>query len=102
MTFNTQLVVGAFYWVIPEPDPDSAYRDEWEPGQAWLDEMHPARFGGRNARGELLWNFIDIDGLSNWPVLWIGEVIQSPIVRTTVKVDMKTHARDVTVSPLAS
>jgi hypothetical protein len=37
-----------------------------------------ARFNGRSAEGELLWNFVGIDGSTNWPVLWIGEAVGAP------------------------
>ncbi|MDG0022727.1 hypothetical protein [Trinickia sp. Y13] len=80
MREDKQLIVGAFYWVIREVDPESACRDEWEPGQEWLDEIQPARFNGWSASGEMLWNFMGFDGSSNWPVLWIGEEIEVPIL----------------------
>lgn len=63
----------------PEADPDAEDRDEWEPGQEWQDEIQPARFNGWNAAGEMLWNFLGLDGSSNWPVLWVGEAIEVPI-----------------------
>ena len=49
-------------------------------GQEWEDEIQPARFNGWNAAGEMLWNFIGFDGSSDWPVLWVGEAIEVPIV----------------------
>jgi hypothetical protein len=75
MCEDKQLIVGSFYWVIPEVDPDGANRDDWEPGQEWQNEIQPARFNGWNAAGERLWNFLGGDGSSNWPVLWVGEKI---------------------------
>lgn len=80
MASNKQLVVGAFYWVIPEVDPDAEDRDMCDSSQEWQDEMQPARFNGWNVAGEMLWNFIGFDGSSNWPVLRIGEAIAVPIV----------------------
>lgn len=50
MEFQRQLIPGAFYWVIPEVDSDAEYRDEWEPGQEWQDEIQPARFTSRSYR----------------------------------------------------
>lgn len=81
MTNGKQLIPGAFYWVIPEIDPDADDRDQWQPGQEWQDEMQPARFNGWNAAGEMLWSFMGFDGSSNWPVLWVGEEIELPIGR---------------------
>lgn len=52
MREDKQLIVGAFYWVIREVDPESTYRDDWEPCQEWQDEIQPARFNGWNAAGE--------------------------------------------------
>jgi hypothetical protein len=69
MINDKQLIPGRFYWVIPEVDPEAEYRDEWEPGQEWQDEMQPARFNGWNAAGEMTWNFLGFDGSSDWPVL---------------------------------
>jgi len=79
MANNIPLIPGAFYWVIPEINPDAEDRDLCDPGQAWQDEIQPARFNGWNAEGEMLWNFMGFDGSSNWPVLWIGEAIGVPI-----------------------
>mgnify|MGYP001545622770 CR=1 FL=1 len=75
MCEDKQLIVGSFYWVIPEVDPDGANRDDWEPGQEWQNEIQPAGFNGWNAAGEMLWNFLGGDGSSIWPVLWVGEEI---------------------------
>ena len=41
-----QLIPGVFYRVIPEIDPDSENRDQWEPGQELQDEIQLARFDG--------------------------------------------------------
>lgn len=49
-------------------------------GQEWQDEIQPARFNGWNAAAEMLWNFLGFDGSLSWPVLWIGEAIELPIV----------------------
>lgn len=80
MANDKQLIPGRFYWVIPEVDPDAEDRDLCQPGQEWQDEIQPARFNGWNAAGEMLWNFVGVDGSSNWAVLWIGEAIEVPIV----------------------
>lgn len=66
---NNELIVGRFYWVIPVLDPDT--REEWEDG------LQPARYAGKNADGHCLWNYIGIDGCTNWPVRWIGEEISA-------------------------
>ncbi len=79
MVNDKQLIVGAFYWVIPEVNRDAEDRDLCEPGLEWQDEMQPTRFNGRNAAGEMLWNFLGFDGSSNWPVLWVEEEIGVPI-----------------------
>lgn len=64
-----QLIVGRFYWVMPTLDPDA--EGEWESG------MQPARFAGRNAEGGLLWNCLAIEGVSDWPMKWIGKEIDA-------------------------
>lgn len=67
---DNELVIGSFYWVIPVLDPD---------GQAdWERDLQPARYAGRNTEGEQLWNCINIDGLTNWPMQWIGGRIDAP------------------------
>ena len=76
MREHKQLIVGAFYWVIPEVDPDAEDRDRCDAGQEWQDEIQPARFDGWNDAGEMLWNFRGFDGSSDWPVLWVGEEIE--------------------------
>jgi hypothetical protein len=78
MSAIDHLVVGTFYWVLPELDPDATWRDQWQPGQEWQDDLQPARFAGLNADGELLWNLLGVDGCSNSPVLWVGEAITAP------------------------
>lgn len=79
MVNDKQLIPGAFYWVIPEVDPDAEDRDLYEPGQEWHDEIQPARFNGWNANGEMLWNFLGFDGSSDWSVPWVGEAIEVPV-----------------------
>ncbi|MCL6468964.1 MAG: hypothetical protein I4O48_11675 [Ralstonia sp.] len=64
------LVIGRFYWVMPTIDVDSDA--EWE------SEMQPARFAGKDAAGNLLWNCLGIDGASDWPMRWIGKEIGAP------------------------
>lgn len=64
------LVVGRFYWVIPEPRRQSM--EVWEHG------LQPARYAGMNVDGQLLWNFIGFNGCANRPVRWIGDVIDEP------------------------
>ena len=61
------LKVGAFYWVKPVLDPDR--EEEWE-----LD-YQPARYAGKNAAGEDIWHCLNLDGVSNWPMRWIGTEI---------------------------
>lgn len=71
MTNNEQMIPGASYWVIPEPAPEAEWRDEWQPGQEWMHRLQPARLNGWHAAGDLLWNYVDVDGSPNWRVLWI-------------------------------
>lgn len=59
-----KLIVGRFYWVVPAFDPDTDA--EWE------SEMQPARYAGKDANGNLLWNCLGVDGVSDWPMRWIG------------------------------
>lgn len=75
MVNDKKLIPGAFYWVIPEVDPDAEDRDLWQPGLEWQDEIQPARFNGWNAAGQMLWSFMGFDGSSDWPVVWVGEAI---------------------------
>src|SRR5262245_50608973 len=63
-----ELRYGAFYWVLPVFDPDGD--DEWG------NKEQPARYGGTNDAGQQLWNYIGVDGYSDWPVRWIGEEIR--------------------------
>jgi hypothetical protein len=28
----------------------------------------------------MLWNFLGFDGSSSWPVLWVGEAVEVPIM----------------------
>jgi hypothetical protein len=65
-------VVGKFYWVMPMFDVDGD--EEWE------CEMQPARFAGRNAEGQPLWNCLAIDGVSDWPMRWVGGEVDAPSV----------------------
>lgn len=64
------LIIGRFYWVQPAFDPDT--EAEWEA------EMQPARFAGKDANGNLLWNCLAVDGVSQWPMRWIGGEIGMP------------------------
>lgn len=66
---ESNLIIGKFYWVIPVFDPDT--------DDAWEHDQQPARFAGRSESGELLWNYLAIDGNSVWSVRWIGEEIDA-------------------------
>ena len=71
MTEETELEVGAFYWVIPANDPDT--ENEWE------KHVQPARFYGRaDDDGRLFWNCLNIQDPSDWPMKWIGDKIVVP------------------------
>jgi hypothetical protein len=70
MRIRDDLVIGQYYWILPEPDEESR--------EAWEDDLQPARYAGKNVDGQLLWNFIGIDGCTNWSVVWIGEAINKP------------------------
>lgn len=56
---------GSFYWVKIANDPDV---DEWE------SKPMPARYCGANK-----WQFIGVEGESDWPVIWIGEEIKMQV-----------------------
>lgn len=58
------LIVGHSYLVRPALDLNADAG--WEAG------LQPARFAGRNAAGDLLWNRLGVDGSSNCPMRWIG------------------------------
>jgi hypothetical protein len=67
---RSTLTPGAFYWVVPVPDPDAD--EDWERGP------QPARFidtGGEN--GER-WHCLNVEGPCEWPMRWIGPEIQEP------------------------
>jgi hypothetical protein len=71
MTDRADLVVGAFYWVLPVFDPDTDLD--------WQNEVQPAsRLAGRSDDGSLLWDCIGLDEPSDWTMRWIGERIVSP------------------------
>lgn len=70
---DRQLIVGRFYWVQPANDPDIAPGNGWE----WYEQ--PARFAGESATGELLWNYLNQEGPSDWHIRWIGdEIVRAP------------------------
>jgi hypothetical protein len=62
---HRRLRAGAFYWVILTFDPDA---------ELWVNERMPARFAGY-VGGEPTWNFLGGDGVSDWPVGWVGPEI---------------------------
>jgi hypothetical protein len=62
---HRRLRAGAFYWVILTFDPDA---------ELWANERMPARFAGY-VGGEPTWNFLGGDGVSDWPVGWVGAEI---------------------------
>lgn len=64
------LVVGKYYRVVPEPAP-TAY-------SAWEDGPQPVRFIGRDTNGAPVWSCVGIDGITNWPMRWIGSQLQEP------------------------
>lgn len=68
MTDRKDLVEGRFYWVRPVLDPDT--------DKLWMHEDQPARFAGRNAGGEELWDCLGLDDSSTWPMTWIGPEIK--------------------------
>jgi hypothetical protein len=59
------LRAGASYWVIATLNPDA---------ELWTSERMPARFAGY-VGGEPTWNFLGSDGVSDWPVGWVGPEI---------------------------
>ena len=61
------LEVGAFYWVLIVLDVDYADGDEW------VNQMQPARYAGDGH-----WNYLAVDGKSDWPVRLIGQKIVAP------------------------
>jgi hypothetical protein len=72
MVARNRLVVGKYYWVIPEPAP-TAY-------SAWEDGPQPARFVGRDTNGAPLWSCIGIEGVTNWPMRWVGHHVKEPAI----------------------
>ena len=70
VTTETDLIIGKFYWVQPALDPGTDA--EWEA------EIQPARFAGKNSESALLWNYLAIEGDSDWPMRWIGGEIEAP------------------------
>lgn len=52
------LEIGAFYWVLLASDPDA---EEWE------KERMPARYEGGGK-----WRYLGVEGVSDWPVSWVG------------------------------
>ena len=84
MNMHKELVVGRYYWIIPVPDRETSVSRRRPAGigarAEWQDEIQPARFNGWSANGEMLWNFLGTDDSWNWPVLWIGEPIEFPVM----------------------
>jgi hypothetical protein len=65
------LDIGKFYWVIPAPALTAP--DDWQDG------LQPARFIGRDPTTcKLLWSVMGLDGVSDWPMLWIGNKVKEP------------------------
>jgi hypothetical protein len=65
------LVVGAFYWVVPANDPDEDIEQ--------LTDTQPALFVGYSESGEQQWICLGLEGLTTWPMKWIGAIIYAPI-----------------------
>ena len=70
MVARNPLIVGRYYWVVPEPAPVA--NSEWEDG------LQPARFVGRDSNGAPLWTCVGLDGPTNWPMRWIGNQLRGP------------------------
>ena len=70
MTKKSELVSGAFYWVVPTLDPDTD--EEWEL------EKQPARFIDHEGECGERWHCLNIDGPSEWPMRWVGPRIEEP------------------------
>jgi hypothetical protein len=60
------LIPGRFYWVIPANDPDE---------ENALTAEQPALFAGYED-GEERWLCIGIEGVSDWPMKWVGHLIR--------------------------
>lgn len=71
MVARNRLIIGRYYWVVPEPAP--AAHCEWEDG------LQPARFVGRDSNGAPLWTCVGLDGPTNWPMRWIGSQLRRPL-----------------------
>lgn len=86
MSMQRDLVVGRYYWVIPAPDRETSTTRRRPAGMGaradWQDEIQPARFNGWNANGEMCWNFLGTDDSWSWPILWIGDPIELPVMPT--------------------
>ena len=67
MKDRTELIVGHFYWVMPDSDLDG--NEEWE------HDVQPARFAGLNEKGNQLWHCLNLEGSSDWPMRFIGNEI---------------------------
>lgn len=68
MACRNRLVAGNFYWVVPEPTARNA----------WSDDKQPARFMGFASNGATLWLCLGIDGVTSWPMRWIGDCLDVP------------------------
>lgn len=69
MADDKNLREGAFYWIIPAFDPDTDL--EWE------NAVQPARFDGY-VDGEPRWHCLNLDGVSDWPAIYVGPEITPP------------------------
>ena len=63
----SNLEVGAFYWVLIVLDVD------FDEGDEWANEAQPARYAGDGR-----WNYLAVEGSSDWPVRWIGPKLVAP------------------------
>jgi hypothetical protein len=69
MKKTDERMVGHYYWAIPANDPDST--------ETWESEEQPARLAGLDEWGEPnAWQWLGVDGVSDWPAIWIGPEVQ--------------------------
>lgn len=65
-----ELIPGVFYWAIPTLDPEAE--------EHWESHEQPARFVGYSKDGAERWQCIGVDGVSDWPMLWVGSQLTPP------------------------
>lgn len=65
------LKIGSFYWVRITHDRDTSHA-----GREWMYRDQPARYAGRDERGEGLWHLLGVEDAQSCEIRWVGAEIK--------------------------